>query len=171
MSGGGSVFVLHFEGISFDQRVHKSIISLLGESLWSFSLVTGGFHGGTLIEFWNEVLELTGGIFKLKTGPVVVEEAAEGAIWMSILWHWASDVRLWVFLVTGLDIGPIVVQEAAESAVWMGILWHWASDVWLWVFGGVGLNIGPVIVEEAAEGAIWVGILWHWASDIWLRIF
>jgi len=171
MSGWGSVGVLHFEGIVFDQRVHKSIISLIGESLWGLSLVGAGILGDTTVELWNEVLELTGNIItSLDLSPVVVQEAAEGAIWMSILWHWASDVRLWIFLGISLDLGPIVVQEAAESAVWMGILWHWASDVWLWVLSSISLNLGPVIVEEAGEGAIWVSVLWHWASNIWLRI-
>ena len=88
MTGWGTVFVLHLEGIVFDQGVHKSVISLLGESLWSFSLVGGRILGDTAIELWNEVLELSGNIIsELSLGPVVVQEAAESAIWVSILWH------------------------------------------------------------------------------------
>jgi len=171
MSGWGSVGVLHFEGIVFDQRVHKSIISLLRESLWALSLVGAGILGDTTVEFWDEVLELAWNIIlKLSLGPVVMKEAAESAVWVGVLWHWASDVRLWVFLDTGLDLSPIVVQEAAEGAIWVSILWHWASDVRLWVLLSIGLNLGPVIMEEAAESAVWMGVLWHWASDVWLRV-
>jgi len=200
MAGWSTVLVLHLKGIVLDQGVHKSIISLLGESLWDVSLVAFG-----TLELWNEVLKLAWGIFKLKLGPVVVQEAAEGTVWVSVFRHWTSDVWLWVFLGISLDLGPIIVQEAAESAIWVSIFWHWASDVWLWILLSIGLNLGPiimkeaaegavrmgvlwhwssnirlwvltglhlgpVIVEEAGEGAVWVGILWHWASDIWLRI-
>ena len=175
MSGWGSVGVLHFEGIVFDQRVHKSIISLLRESLWALSLVGAGILGDTTVEFWDEVLELTRNIIlKLSLGPVVMKEAAESAVWVGVLWHWASDVRLWVLLSIGLNLGPVVMEEAAESAVWMGVLWHWASDVWLWVLRvpdvSFKLSLSPIVVKEAAESAVWMSIFGHWTSVVWLRI-
>ena len=69
------------------------------------------------------------------TPPPVGSVLALG--YMSFLWHWTSDVWLWVFLHLDisikLNLSPIVVQEAAEGAIWVSILWHWASDIWLWV--------------------------------------
>jgi hypothetical protein len=118
------------------------------------SLVGAGILGDTTVEFWDEVLELAWNIIlKLSLGPVVMKEAAESAVWMGVLWHWASDVWLWVLRVPDvsfkLSLSPIVVKEAAESAVWMSIFGHWTSDVWLRIL--VSLNLSPVIVEVTRE--------------------
>ena len=66
---------------------------------------------------------------------------------MSILWHWTSDVWLWVL--AKLNLGPVVVEMTRESGIWMSVLWHWTSDVWLWVLAK--LKLSPVIVEMAGE--------------------
>ena len=71
--------------------------------------------------------------------------AAEGAVWMSILGHWASDVRLRIL--TKLNLSPVIVDVAGESGIWVSILWHWASDVWLWVLLNTGLNLGPIVMD------------------------
>ena len=44
---------------------------------------------------------------QLNLGPVIVDMAAESAIWMSINRHRSSDVWLWVF--SELELGPVVV--------------------------------------------------------------
>ena len=99
-----------------------------------------------------------------------MQMAGESAVWVGVLWHWASDVRLWILLVVELSKSPVVVEMAGESAIWMSVLWHWSSDVWLWVFLIVKLSKSPVVVEMAGESAIWMSILWHWASNVRLRI-
>ena len=64
---------------------------------------------------------------------------------MSILWHWSSNVWLWVL--AKLNVSPIVVQVAREGRIWMSILWHWTSNVWLWVL--TELNMSPVVMQVA----------------------
>ena len=74
---------------------------------------------------------------------------------MSILWHRASDVWLWVLSVLsiGLNLSPIVVKERRESAIWVSVLWHWTANVWLWVLVhldiSIKLSLSPIIMEEA----------------------
>jgi len=50
---------------------------------------------------------------KLNLGPIIVEVAGEGAVWVSILWHWTSDVWLWVL--AKLKLSPVIVEMAGES--------------------------------------------------------
>jgi hypothetical protein len=95
--------------------------------------------------------------------PIVVQVAGEGAVWMSVLWHWTTDIWLWILLL--LSKSPVIVEVAGESGVRVGILWHWTSDIGLWIL--FQLSMGPVVVEVAGESAIWMGILWHWSPDIW----
>ena len=132
-------------------------------------------------------------------GPVVVVEAGEGRIWMSVDWVGTSDVWLWVFSAFLLGestltftevegspvVGPVVVVEAGEGGIWMSVDWVGSSDVWLWVFSASLLGkstltftevegspvIGPVVMVEAGEGGIWMGVDWVSTSNIWLRIF
>ena len=74
---------------------------------------------------------------------------------MSILWHRASDVWLWVLGTIGssLNLGPVVMKEAGEGAIWMSVLWHWTANVWLWVLVhldiSIKLSLSPIIMEEA----------------------
>ena len=72
---------------------------------------------------------------------------------MSILWHWAPDVWLWILLIIGLDLGPVVMKERREGAIWVCVLWHWTTNVWLWILGlsdvSIKLSLGPIIMEEA----------------------
>ena len=53
----------------------------------------------------------------LDLSPIVMVEAAEGAIGVSVLWHWSSNVWLWVLLdiSIGLNLSPVIVVEAGES--------------------------------------------------------
>jgi len=163
MAGWVTVLVLHLEGVSLDEGVHESVVSLLGVLRWDDSLIRAGIRVGS-VEVWNEMLELL--VLELEVSPVVVQVAAESAIWVGISWHWTSDV--WLGVLASLGIGPVVVQVRGEGAVWVSVTWHWASDVGLWVLTGLG--IGPVVVEVARESAVWVSISWHWSSDIWLWV-
>jgi len=53
----------------------------------------------------------------LNLSPIVMKEAAEGAVGVSVLWHWSSNVWLWVLLniSISLNLGPVVVEETGES--------------------------------------------------------
>jgi len=123
-------------------------------------------------------------------GPVVVVEAGESGIWMSVDWVGTSDVWLWVFFTFLLGkstltftevegspvVGPVIVVEARESGIWMSVDWVGSSDIWLWVFLAFLLGkgspvVGPVIVVEAREVGIWMSIDWIGTSDVWLWIF
>ena len=73
--------------------------------------------------------------------------AAEGAVWVSILWHWASNVRLRIL--SKLKLSPVIVDVTGESGIWVSILWHWASDVRLWVLFNTSLNLGPIVMDVA----------------------
>jgi len=72
---------------------------------------------------------------------------------VSILWHGAPDVWLWILssLSVGLNLGPVVMKERRESAIWMSVLWHWTTNVWLWVLLDISikLSLSPIIMEEA----------------------
>ena len=86
-------------------------------------------------------------------GPVVVHVGRESRIWVCVLWHWTSDVWLWVL--AQLNVGPVVVHVGREGRVWVCVLWHWTANVWLWVLLTVDLDISiklglsPIIMEEA----------------------
>jgi len=43
---------------------------------------------------------------KLKLSPIVVEVGRESGIWMSVLWHWASDIRLRILI----DLHKLVMR-------------------------------------------------------------
>jgi len=132
-------------------------------------------------------------------GPVVVVEAGESGIWMSVDWVGSSDIWLWIFIAFLLGkstlsftevegspvVGPVVVVEAGEGGIWMGVDWIGTSDIWLWVFSAFLLSkstlsftevecspvVGPVVVVEAGESRIWMGVDWVGTSNIWLWIF
>ena len=175
-----SSFIFHLNSIVLDERLHESVISFLRESTWNDSSVAT-LSFGIAID-WSEGIDATklnilviGGGFtlgftQLKLGPVIVKVAGEGTVWVSVLWHWASDVWRWVLSV--LNIGPVIVEMTREGAIWVSILWHWASDVWRWVFSFSFANLSksPIIVEEAREGAIGMSVLWHSSSNIWLWV-
>jgi hypothetical protein len=179
-----SGFIFHLNGVGCDERLHESVISFLSESSWDDSSVaTLSF---AVAVDWSEGIDATKlnslvigggftlGLTKLELGPVIVEEAGEGAVWVSVLWHSASDIWLWVLSVfdSSLELSPVIVEMAGEGAVWMSVLWHSSSDVGLWVFRVLhtGLDLSPVIVEMAGESAIGVGVLWHSSSNIWLWV-
>ena len=50
-----------------------------------------------------------------------MDEAREGAVWVSVSWHHTSNVDVWVFLLVGIKLGielrvsPVVVDEAGEG--------------------------------------------------------
>ena len=161
VSGWLALIVFHFDGVVLDHRSHEGIVSLLTESFRQGSLVAAsrsvlGFPS-------SEVFDLTDlDIFlivrvgvrinvhivpSLNLSPVIVEVAGEGGIWMSIFWHWTSNIWLWILLNTSLNLSPVIVEVARESGVWVSVLWHWASDVWLRVFLASQLKLGPVVVE------------------------
>jgi len=62
-------------------------------------------------------------------GPVIVVEAGESRIWMSVDWVGTSDIWLWVFSVFLLSKRTLTFTEVESSPV-----------------------ISPVVVVEAGEG-------------------
>ena len=118
-----AISIFHLDGVVLDHGSHESVISLLLESVWDDSLISSL---GIRVS-WGESVNVR----QLQHGPVVVEVAGESAVWVSILWHWASDVGLWVFLETELHLSPIIVEMAGESAIGMSVLWHWSPNIWL----------------------------------------
>ena len=108
MSGRLTIFVLHFESISRDQGVHKTVISLSHKSIWDSSRVST--LSLSIVEAWSKVFELltleldVGLIIRIRVvqlskSPVVMEVAGESAIGMSIVWHWSTNVWLWILLI------------------------------------------------------------------------
>jgi len=84
-----------------------------------------------------------------------MDETRESAIWMSVNWHWSSDIGLWIFRSISLNLCPVIMNVAREGGVWVCIHWHWASDVWLRIFlltkFSIKLQLSPVVVELAGE--------------------
>ena len=173
VTGWSSGIVLHFEGVVLDQRVHKSIVSLLSVLLWNFSIVS--LVGIGTIEVWNVVLEFLKldvllalwllGFFLIIVVLLLFLVVIALDLFVVVL------VIVVLFFVLGLEESPVVVEMAGESGVWVCVSWHWTSDVWLWVLLDTSLQNSPVIVEMAAESAIWVCVSRHWASNVWLWVF
>jgi len=163
VSGWLTLIILEFDGIILNKGPHESIVSFFTESLRQLSLISVsrsmfGFPRSKIINLTDLDILLVVRIGvrvnihvvpSLNLGPVIVEMAGEGRVWMGVFRHWASDVRLWVF--RQLELSPIVMQVGGESGVWVSILWHWASDIWLWVLASIQLNLSPVVVEVTGE--------------------
>jgi hypothetical protein len=79
VAGWSSTVVLHFQSVSLDQGVHKSIVSFFDEILWDLSSVSTSGLGFT--ELWNKMLKLLSlglevhVVTLVKESPVVVEMA------------------------------------------------------------------------------------------------
>lgn len=122
--------------------------------------------------FWSWVV----GGGELDMGPVIMYVGAESAVWMSVFWHWTSDIWRWVLVLEntaaelkkssgswGLDVLKLSVHEIV---VLVSILWdQWflelLVDLWLVVdgswFGSETLRMSGVLLTSI----MWIDLHVH----------
>jgi len=126
---------------------------------------------------------------ELDMGPIVMYVGAESAVWMSVFWHWTSDIWRWVLVFESRAAelkkslgswGPILLVldlSVHEIIILISILWdQWflklLVDLWLGVnrswFGdetlrmsGVGLTTIMWIDLHVHEIISVLSILWN----------
>jgi hypothetical protein len=113
---------------------------------------------------------------ELDMGPVIMYVGAESAVWMSVFWHWTSDIWRWVLVLEntaaelkkssgswGLDVLKLSVHEIV---VLVSILWdQWflelLVDLWLVVdgswFGSETLRMSGVLLTSI----MWIDLHVH----------
>jgi hypothetical protein len=113
---------------------------------------------------------------ELDMGPVIMYVGAESAVWMSVFWHWTSDIWRWVLVLEntaaelkkssgswGIDVLKLSVHEIV---VLVSILWdQWflelLVDLWLVVdgswFGSETLRMSGVLLTSI----MWIDLHVH----------
>jgi hypothetical protein len=113
---------------------------------------------------------------ELDMGPVIMYVGAESAVWMSVFWHWTSDIWRWVLVLEnsaaelkkssgswGLDVLKLSFHE---FFVLVSILWdEWflelLVDLWLVVdgswFGSETLRMSGVLLTSI----MWIDLHVH----------
>jgi len=113
---------------------------------------------------------------ELDMGPVIMYVGAESAVWMSVFWHWTSDIWRWVLVLEntaaelkkssgswGLDVLKLSVHEIV---VLVSILWdQWflelLVDLWLVIdgswFGSETLRMSGVLLTSI----MWIDLHVH----------
>jgi len=113
---------------------------------------------------------------ELDMGPIVMYVGAESAVWMSVFWHWTSDIWRWVLVLEnsaaelkkssgswGLDVLKLSVHEIV---VLVSILWdQWflelLVDLWLVVdgswFGSETLRMSGMLLTSI----MWIDLHVH----------
>jgi hypothetical protein len=113
---------------------------------------------------------------ELDMGPVIMYVGAESAVWMSVFWHWTSDIWRWVLVLEnsaaelkkssgswGLDVLKLSVHEIV---VLVSILWdQWflelLVDLWLVVdgswFGSETLRMSGMLLTSI----MWIDLHVH----------
>jgi len=93
MASWATIPILHLQSVILVQGVHESVISLISKSSGNYSTISS--FGFSTLELGGESWDL--GV-KLSKSPVIVKMTREIGVRVGILWHWASNVWLWIFI-------------------------------------------------------------------------